>query len=158
MPITKHTQKHKRQNHQNLKTKQTKNTFLPRSKTSHYFSWIFCFFNIPIFTATAVFCWKRYKYSVFRRTQLFKNTVSKNSFNPSKKHLSKKSVIFGFRQFPLKPLILEFFLVLTVLGQKILAKTDSVHEKARFSPFLTRNFCLNPVFCFFLFSVSFSAT
>ena len=59
----------------------------------------------------------------FSKTQLVKPTfsaMSKNTF-------SKKGVIFAFLQFPLKPLLC------TVLVQKnILAKTDSVHENARF--------------------------
>ena len=61
----------------------------------------FCFWK-------AVFCWKHYKNSVFSKTQLFKNTVSKTHFfNHVKKHLfQRKGVIFGFGQFPLKPLFL----------------------------------------------------
>ena len=49
----------------------------------------------------------------------------------------------------------HFFIVLPGLhcfGQKHLAKTDSMHENARFSPFLTQivsgNFCQNPFFDF----------
>ena len=56
----------------------------------------------------AVFCWKHYKNSVYSKTQLFKNTVSKTHFfTHVKKHLfQEKCVIFGFGQFPLKPLFL----------------------------------------------------
>ena len=50
----------------------------------------FCFWR-------TVFCWKHYKNSVFRKTQLFKNTVSKTHFfNHVKKHLFPKKVSFLF--------------------------------------------------------------
>ena len=53
----------------------------------------------------AVFFWKHYKNSVFSKTQLFKNTVSKTHFftHVKKTPFSKKNVIFGFGQFPVKP-------------------------------------------------------
>ena len=96
-------------------------------KFSVFSTYHFCFWK-------AVFYWKHYKNSVFSKTQLFKNTVSKTHFfTHVKKHLfQRKGVIFGFGKFPLKPLFLLFFLVYTVLVKKILAKTDSVHENVRF--------------------------
>ena len=85
---------------------QKKNTILPCSTLTHYFSWIFCLFSTYSFCFEKLcFCWKHYKNSVFRKTQLFKNTVSKTHFfNHVKKHpFPKKGVICAFLQFPLKP-------------------------------------------------------
>ena len=66
----------------------------------------------------------------FSKTQLVKptfSTMSKNTFFP------KKVSFLFFLQFPLKPLFLQCFLLCTVLVQKkILAKTDSCNENARF--------------------------
>ena len=104
-------------------------------KFSVFSTYSFCFWK-------TVFCWKHYKNSVFRKTQLFKNTVSKTHFfNHVKKHLfQRKGVIFGFGQFPLKPLFFIVFPALHCFGpKKNLAKTDSCNENARFSsPFLTQ--------------------
>ena len=75
-------------------------------------------------------------FSEKKETQLFKNTVSKTHVftHVNKKTIfTKKCVIFGFGQFPLKPLSFCFFLVFTVLVKKI-AKTDKVCTKMRFSP------------------------
>ena len=74
----------------------------------------------------------------------------------SKHTFSKKRCHFGFGQFPLKPLFGECFLVYIVLGQKnVLAKTDSVHENARFFSLpninSVRQFLKNPFFCFLTF-------
>ena len=91
------------------KNKPPKNTILPCSKTTHHFFINFLFFSTYSFCFwKTVFCWKHYKNSVFRKTQLFKTTVSKTHFfNHVKKHLfQRKGVIFGFGQFPLKPLFL----------------------------------------------------
>ena len=87
----------------------------------------FCFWK-------AVFCWKHYKNSVFRKTQLFKNTVSKTHFfNHVKKHLfQRKGVIFDFGQFPLKPQFSSFCWFTLFWSKKILANTDSCNENARF--------------------------
>ena len=103
----------------------------------------FCFWK-------AVFCWTHYKNSVFRKTQLFKNTVSKTHFfNHVKKHLfPKKRCHFCFfcniRWTPYFYSVLCFTLFWS--KKKNLAKTDSCNENARFSfPFLTQivsgNFC-----------------
>ena len=43
-----------------------------------------------------MFCWKHYKNSIFRRTQLFKNTIVEPPLHPSQTTpFSKRSVIFG---------------------------------------------------------------
>ena len=64
-------------------------------KFSVFSTYRFCFWK-------AVFCWTHYKNSVLRKTQLFKNTVSKTHFftHVKKKHLfQRKGVIFAFGQF-----------------------------------------------------------
>ena len=70
---------------------------------------------------------------------------------PCQKHLlRKKGVIFGFGQSQLKPLFYRVSWFTLFWAQKILAKTDSVHENTRFSPFLTQtvsgNFCYKSIF------------
>ena len=47
-------------------------------------------FLIHFFTATAVFCWKHYKNCVFRRTQLPKTQLVKNTFSPIPKKPPRK--------------------------------------------------------------------
>ena len=78
-----------------------KNNPLFFTNSLFFSTYSFCFWK-------AVFCWKHYKNSVFRKAQLFKNTVSKTHFfTHVKKHLfPKKGVIFAFGRFPLKPLFL----------------------------------------------------
>ena len=71
----------------------------------------------------------------FSKTQLVKPSCPPMSKTP----FPTKDVIFGFGQFPLNPLFLQLFLIFTVLVQTIVwAKTDSVHENAFLSPFLTQ--------------------
>ena len=68
---------------------------------------------------------------VFSETQLFKNTVSKTHFftHVKKTPFSKTGVIFGFAE----TTIFIVFPGLHCFGpKKISAKTDSVHENARF--------------------------
>ena len=81
-------------------------------------------------TIKIVFSEKKKTHS-FSKTQLVKPTFSPMS---KKTPFSKKGVIFGFGQFPVETTIFKIaFLVCTVLGPKnFLAKTDSVHENARF--------------------------
>ena len=93
-----------------------------------FFTYSFCFWK-------PVFSWKHYKNSVFRKTQLFKNTVSKTHFfNHVKKHLfQKKRCHFCFLTISAETPIFVVFSALHCFGpKKILAKTDSVHENARF--------------------------
>ena len=96
----------------------------------------FLFFSTYSFCfRKTVFCWKHYKNSVFRKTQLFKNTVSKTHFfNHVKKHpFPKKRCHFCFFAISAETPIFIVFPALHCFGpKKILAKTDSVHENARF--------------------------
>ena len=90
----------KTQWHSSLKKKQTKNTLLPCSKTTHYVSSIFCFlFTCSVCFRKAVFLWKHYKI-VFseKKTQPFKNTVSETTFSTMwrKTPFSKKTCHFRF--------------------------------------------------------------
>ena len=124
-------------NHNNMKTwkNKPKNTILPCSKTTHYFYKFSVFSTYSFAFWKAVLCWKHCKNSVFRekhsfsKTQLVKpsfSTMSKNTF------FRKKGVIFGFGQFPLKPI---FFIVVSGLhcfGPKLFLGQNSVHENARF--------------------------
>ena len=102
-------------------------------KFSVFSTYSFCFWK-------AVFCWKHYKNSVFRKTQLFKNTVSKTHFfNHVKTHLfPKEGVIFVFCNFRWNPYFYRSLCFALFWSKKFLAKTDSVHENALFSPFLTQ--------------------
>ena len=82
------------------------------------------------------------------KKQLFKNTVSKTHFfTHAKKHLfPTKRCHFWFWAISAETTIFIVLPGLHCFGPKqILAKTDSVHENARFSPFLTQivsgNFC-----------------
>ena len=77
-------------------------------KNKPLFFRIFVVSTYSFFIATAVSFWKDYKNSVLRKAQLFKNTVSKNHFftHVKKNYFQKEGVIFGFGQFPLKPLFL----------------------------------------------------
>ena len=125
-----------------------KNTIFPCSKTTHYFSQIFCFFSTYSFCFwKAVFCWKHYKNSVFRKrsfskTQLVKptfSTMSKNTF------FQKKVSFLLFCNFRWNPYFYSVFCFTLFWSKKNLAKTHSCNENARFFPFLTQivsgNFC-----------------
>ena len=100
----------------------------------------FCFWK-------AVFCWKHYKNSVFRKRQLFKNTVSKTHFfNHVKKHLFPKKVSFLFFAISAETPIFIVFPALHCFGPKKIWPKQIVCTKMRvFSPFLTQivsgNFC-----------------
>ena len=91
-----------------------------------FWTYSFCFWK-------AVFCWKHYKNSVFRKTQLFKNTVSKTHFftHVKKTPFSKKRCHFGFWAISAETPIFIVFPALHCFGpKKILAKTDSCNENA----------------------------
>ena len=117
------------------KNKQTKKYLLPCSKTTHYFSSIFCFlFTYSVCIATAVFLWKHYK-MCFQKNTVFKNTVSKTHFftHVKKTPFSKKRCLLWFWAFSAETTIFIVFSGLHCFGpNKFLAKTDSVHENARF--------------------------
>ena len=112
-----------------------KNTILPCSKTTHYFSQIFCFFQHTVFvfeklcfaenTIKIVFSGKH----SFPKTQLVKptfSTMSKNTFFKKKCH-------FCFWAISAETPIFIVFPALHCFGpKKILAKTDSCNENARF--------------------------
>ena len=87
-------------------------------------------------------CWKHYKNSVFRKTQLFKNTVSKTHFFTHVKKntfLQKKVSFLVLVNFRRNHYFYSFSWFALFLGpKKFLAKTDSVHEMRVFSPFLTQ--------------------
>ena len=90
----------------------------------------FCFWK-------AVFCWKHYKNSVFRKHSFSKTQLVKPTFSTmSKKHLfPKKGVIFVFFffcNFRWNPYFYSVSCFALFWSKKILAKTDSVHENARF--------------------------
>ena len=123
----------------NIKTsKKTnpKDTICHAQKQPTIFHKFSVFFNIQfLFLKKLCFAENTIKIVFSGKHSFSKTHLVKPTFSPmSKKHLfPKKGVIFAFGQFPLKPLFLQFFLVYTVLGQKIfLANTDSVHENARF--------------------------
>ena len=108
------------------------------------------FFNIQFkYLKKLCFAENTIKIVFFRKTQLFRNTVSKTHFfNHVKKHtfFKEKCVIFWFWTISVETPIFIVFLLYTVLVQKILVKTDSCNENALFfSPFLTQivsgNFC-----------------
>ena len=91
-------------------------------------------------------------------TQLFKTHLVKPIFHPCQKTPFSKKYHFWFWAISVETTIFIVFpgnLVYTVLVQKILAKTDSAHENAPFSPFLTQivsgSFCYKSIFCFFTF-------
>ena len=64
----------------------------------------------------------------FSKTQLVKPTFSTMSINT---FFKKKGVIFGFGQFPLKPLFYSFFRVYTVVVQKKFWPKQIVATKMR---------------------------
>ena len=86
----------------NIKTSkknQTQKTPFAMFKNNPLFFINFLFFSTYSFCFwKAVFCWKHYKNSVFRKTQLFKNTVSKTHFftHVKKTPFSKKRCHFCF--------------------------------------------------------------
>ena len=112
-----------------------KNTILPCSKTTHYFSQIFCFFSTYSFCFwKAVFCWKHYKNSVFRKHSFPKTQLVKPTFpTMSKNTFFKKRCHFCFWAISAETPIFIVFPALHCFGpKKILAKTDSCNENARF--------------------------
>ena len=139
--------------------KQTTITLKPQKKTNpkHHFAMfksnplffiIFCFFLTYRFCFwKAVFAENTIKIVFSEKNTAFKKTqLVKPIFRPCQKTLfSKKRCHFWFWAISAETTF--FFLVCTVLVQEtFLAKSDSVHENARFySPFLTQivsgNFC-----------------
>ena len=112
-------------------------------KFSVFSTYSFCFWK-------AVFCWKHYKNSVFRKTQLFKNTVSKTHFfNHVKKHpFPKKRCHFLFFFFAISsetPIFIVFPALHCFGPKKIWPKQIVCTTMRVFSPFLTQivsgNFC-----------------
>ena len=88
-------------NHNNIKTSKNKpkNTILPCSKTTHYFSeiFLFFFFNIQFFAFEKLcFAENTIKGVFSAKAQLFKNTVSKTHFftHVKKTPFSKEKVSF----------------------------------------------------------------
>ena len=144
----------------NPEKKQTKNTLLPCSKTTHIFSsisfflYIKCLYcNCCVFWNTIKLVFSEKKHS-FSKTQLVKPTFHpcpKNTFFP------KKGVIFGFGQFPLKPLFHSVSWFTLFWAQKIFWPKQIVCTKMRvLSLFLTQivsgNFCNKKnIFWFFAF-------
>ena len=111
----------------------------------------FCFWK-------AVFCWKHYKNSVFSKTQLFKNTVSKTHFfNHVKKHLfQRKGVIFGFGQFRWNHYFYSFSWFTLFWSKKNFGQNRSCARKCAFFSLpdtnSARQFLLKiHFFCFFTF-------
>ena len=99
----------------------------------------FCFFQHTFSVATTVFCRKHYKTSIFRRIQLSKNTVSKSHFftHPQKHLFQKKMSFLVLGSFCWNHNFIVFPGFHWFGPKQFLAKTDSVHKHARFSPFLT---------------------
>ena len=94
---------------------------------SVFSTYSFCFWK-------AVFCWKHNKNRVFRK-QLLKNTVSKTHFFTHVKNtFFQKKVSFLVLAIFAETTIFIVFPGLHCFGPKksFLAKTDSVHENARF--------------------------
>ena len=102
------------------KKKTNKNTLLPCSKTTHYLSSIFCFlFTYSNCIATAVFLWKHYKNSVFRKHSFSKTQLVKPTFSPmSKTPFSKKRCLFWFWAISVETTIFIVFLGWNCFGQK----------------------------------------
>ena len=97
------------------------------------------FINFLVFQHTA--CWlqmlcllKHFRNSVFRRAQLFKNTVNKTHFSPlSKNTFFKTKVSFlVLGNFRWNHNFYSFSWFSLFLVPTFLAKTDSAHENARF--------------------------
>ena len=111
-------------------------------KFSVFSTYSFCFW-------TTVFCWKHYKNNVFRKTQLFKNTVSKTHFfNHVKNTLFQKKVsfLFFFCNFRWNPNFYSVSCFALFWSKKHFWPKQIVCTKMRvFSPFLTQivsgNFC-----------------
>ena len=89
-----------------------------------------------------MFCWTHYRNSVFRRAQRFQNTVIKKHFSTH----AQNRCHFRFWAISTETTILIVFLGLEFFGpQKILAKTDRVHENARFANDSRESRCESPV-------------
>ena len=105
-------------------------------------SYNFCFWK-------AVFCWKHYKNSVFRKTHIFKNTVSKTHFftHVKKQLFPKKRCHFWFlANIRWNPYFYSFSCFTLFWSKKKFWPKQIVCTKMRvFSPFLTQivsgNFC-----------------
>ena len=113
-------------------------------KFSVFFNISFLLLKSCVLLKTLVFS-EKHSFSKLFRVQ---STVSKTHFfHPCQKHLfQRKGVIFWFWAISAETTIFIVFPGLHCFGpKKILAKTDSVHEHALFSPFLTEivsgNFC-----------------
>ena len=97
--------------------------------------------------AKAVFCWKHYKNSAFRKTQLFKIQLVKPTFQPCQKTpFSKKRCHFCFFAISAETPIFIVFLLHCFGPKKTFLPKQIVCTKMRvFSPFLTQivsgNFC-----------------
>ena len=75
--------------------RKSQKTFLPCSKPTHHFPYIFCLFRHTVFIATAVFFWKHYKI-VFSERGFSKTQLVKPSFSPTSKNtFSQKMVSFS---------------------------------------------------------------
>ena len=99
--LLKQCQTHQKQTFLILKPQknQTQKTPFAMFKNNPLFFINFLFFSTYSFCFwKAVLCWKHYKNSVFRKTQLFKNTVSKTHFftHVKKTPFSKKRCHFCF--------------------------------------------------------------
>ena len=138
LTLLKQCQTHQKQTFIILKPQknQTQNTPFAMLKHNPLFFINFLFFSTYSFCFwNAVFCWKHYKNSVFSKAQLFKNTVSKTHFftHVKKTPFSQKRCHFWFWAISAETTIFIVFPGLHCFGpKKILAKTDSVHENARF--------------------------
>ena len=124
---------------------------MPCSKTTHYFSYIFCFFQHTIF-AFEKLCFAESTIKIVfseKRTQLFKNTVSQTHFftHVKKTPFSKKWCHFWFWAISAETTIFRVFPDLHCFGpKKNFWPKQIVCTKMRvFSPFLTQivsgNFC-----------------
>ena len=137
------------------KKKQTKKTpFCHVQKQPAILHQFLFLFTYSVCIATAVLLWKHYKIVFsekhsFSKTQLVKPTfspISENTF------FSKKGVILVLGNFRWNHYFYSVSCFALLWAKKNFAKTDSVHENARFSPFPTqivsRKFWKNQLFDF----------
>ena len=102
----------------------------------------FCFSTGTFLLQLLCFAENIVKYCLQQSTAFKKTPFVKPTFSPIPKTIfSKEGVTFCFRQFPMKPLFLQFFLVSAVLAPKILARTDSARKCRFFSLPSTNSVC-----------------